>query len=398
MEVLMDLSMTRGRRSILLAAPLAAWAVAGCKVEEPASHGECMPNTALSCDSAILAGNPDAGAALGLVGYSCTGVARPDESGTYIAGIPSGMICADQGTNADGTANFCCTPPDAPVPCALDPQSVLAISNDPSRLCPDKGTRFECYGTDRPEALNPDITCGNGVRVGSLVDYCCAAAGRPQGCTEQKGACNQDPTTGAIGMIPGGGIASGLVGWNCTDTPLPRGEDFGMSESRADYYYFVCAVPPPPNMSNNSTNFCCFTPSPVLPGGSCVTATKVQAQIPDCTPGRFGFACYGRDTPEDDYAQIHCTEAPISGVDDNGVAANVYCCDYRKPNGISCQGGDECQSHNCTENFCCALSSCPKCYTCGLSRVEGNCRLVAPGGADPTGECANGCDGMGNCL
>jgi len=373
---------------ILLAA---AWAgVAGCTIAAPPSHGECTPNTTLSCDTAILAGNADAGVALGLVGYSCTGVARPDEGAKYISGIPYGMVCSDQGVNADGTANFCCTAPDAPVSCALDPTSITAISNDPASACPETGSyRFDCYGSDRPEALNPDLTCGNGIRYGNLVQYCCAGAKRPNNCDEAKG----------------GVCTGGLVGWHCGGSNRPRGEDFGMSESRADYYYFVCAVPPSPVTDSNgemSTTFCCFTPSPVLPGGSCVTmanATQIKMYAPDCSQGRFAFACYGRDTPEDDYVQIHCTESPnVNGRDDNGVAATVYCCDYREPTGSACTTTDECQTHFCTEGYCCALETCPSCYTCALGGVQGTCRLVPPGMPDPTGTCANGCDGTGNCL
>ncbi|HEY7371035.1 MAG TPA: hypothetical protein VIF57_02580, partial [Polyangia bacterium] len=346
---------TRGGFTLLAAAA----ALTGCAVEAPASHGECTVDTALTCDT-ILAGNPDAGAgAAGLVGYSCTGVARPDENAKYVAGIPYGMICALQGPNADGTTGYCCTPPDPPVTCALDITSVTAISNDPSRACPTADNyKFECYGADRPEALNPALTCGNGIRDGQLVQYCCAAAGRPMGCTEAKGACPADRATGLIMYSgPPGAVQSGLTGWSCPADTAPRGEDFGMSESRADYYYFTCAVPAPP--VGQFSNFCCFTPAPVLPGGSCVTATKVQGQIPKCTPGRFGFACYGRDTPEDDFTQIYCEDAPIDGYDDQGKQAKLFCCDYRKPNGVACDRGDICQSHNCTEGYCCAAAGRP---------------------------------------
>jgi hypothetical protein len=381
MEVLMKPISMRGLAILMLGG---CAVLGGCSVEGPASNGDCSMNAALSCDSAILAGNADAGVSLGLVGYSCTGSARPDQDPKFVAGIPQGMICADQGQAADGTYGFCCTPPDAPVSCAFDPTSTLSAQQDPNGkyACPEPGSyRFQCYGSDRPEALNPDLTCGNGVRDGNLVNYCCAAAGRPVGCTEAKG----------------GACTGGLVGWRCPPDTLPRGEDFGMSESRADYYYFVCAVPGPPATDNFST-YCCFTPSPLLPGGSCVTSTKIQGQISDCGMGRFGFACYGRDTPEDDYEQIHCTEAPIDGVDDHGTAAKLYCCDYRKPNGIACSIGDECQSHDCTEGYCCALSSCQSCYSCAVPGVPGTCRLVPAGMPDPTGTCANGCDGTGGCM
>jgi hypothetical protein len=380
-------SMMRGRRSIALLAPLAVWlAGAGCKVEQPASLGECTMNAAINCDMAGLAGSVDAGIPLGLVGYSCTGLARPDlENAKYVAGIPYGMVCADQGPGADGTNGFCCTRPDQPTTCALDPTSIEAISHNKGRVCPDEANyRFQCYGPDRPEALNPALTCGNGVREDNIINYCCAAAGRPIGCSESKG----------------GACPVGQMGWHCPQGTLPRGEDFGANESRADYYYFVCGVPGPP-ATDGFVTYCCFTPSPLLPGGSCVTSVTIQSKISDCGQGRFGFACYGRETPEQDYSPIYCDEAPFTGpsaVDDKGYPATLYCCDYKKANGGTCTKGDQCLSNDCTEGYCCALDHCPSCYTCALTGVPGTCRLVPPGGADPTGTCGNGCDGNGNCL
>src|SRR5262245_63313599 len=32
---------------------------------------------------------------------------------------------------------------------------------------------FQCRGADRPEALNPLIDCGNGVRERDKINYCC---------------------------------------------------------------------------------------------------------------------------------------------------------------------------------------------------------------------------------
>src|SRR5262249_48530236 len=83
MEVLMKRFTTPGAWILLAAAS----GLAGCAVDQaPPSHGECTMNAAVTCDT-ILAGNPDAGVSSGLVGYSCTGVARPDENGRYLAGI-----------------------------------------------------------------------------------------------------------------------------------------------------------------------------------------------------------------------------------------------------------------------------------------------------------------------
>jgi len=381
--------MMRRHRSLLLLAPLAAWAgLAGCKIDEPPSFGECTVDMALNCDGAGLAGSVDAGVPLGLVGFSCTGAMRPDlQYAKYIAGIPHGMICADQVPGPDGAARYCCTPPDKPTTCAIDATSIQAISNNPTRTCSEPGNvRFQCYGTDRPEALNPALTCGNGVREDNLIDFCCAGAGRPNGCTEAKGFC-----------VDSMNRANGLVGWHCPGGTRPRGEDFGANESRADYFYFVCGVPTP--AGDGSDSFCCFTPSPLLPGGSCVTMAKldkIQAELPTCTTNRFAFACYGRETPEDDYLPIHCEEAAVQGTDDYGYPATLYCCDYRKPNGGSCTKGDECLSGDCTEGYCCALATCPSCYSCAISGVPGTCRLVPPGGTDPTGQCA-ACNGTGGC-
>ena len=163
-----------------------------------------------------------------------------------------------------------------------------------------------------PRRPNPAITCGNGVREDNLIDYCCAAQPRPPGCTESKGMC-----------MPG------LTGWNCMTGDVPRGEDFGANESRSDNYYFVCSVPiPAPNPAIST--YCCFTPSPLLPGGACVPDPAIQGQIPSCTPGRFGFACYGRERPEADYLPIVCADDPIDGTspDYPGVTAKLYCCDF----------------------------------------------------------------------
>ena len=98
---------------------------------------------------------------------------------------------------------------------------------------------------------------------------------------------------------------------------------------------FVCDPPfagvaqPAPNPA--ISNYCCFTPTPLQPGGSCVTDPTIGDQVPSCTPGRFGFACYGRETPADDYLPIVCNDPPVDGRDPDGYAAKLYCCDYALP-------------------------------------------------------------------
>jgi hypothetical protein len=297
-------SMTRHLIAVL--GPLVVLgSVAGC-TELPLRDGTCQVSSALTCDT-VLAGNKDAGVDPGLVGYSCTGTARPDDSGKYNQGIPYGQICADMTPlAADGTApashDYCCTPESDLANCVYNPVAV----------CPE-GDGFQCWGPNRPEVNHPGITCGNGVREGQHINYCCQPQGRPVGCVQAKGALS---------------CKGGLIGWICPPEYRPRGEDFGANESRADYYYFVCGVPTPAPNGRDDV-YCCFSPAPVQPGGSCVYSPGSAPMIPNCGPGRFAFACYGRDTPDQNYyPRIKCPDAPVQGMSDTGYPATLHCCDY----------------------------------------------------------------------
>src|SRR4029453_6467938 len=131
--------------------------------------------------------------------------------------VAYGSICADMTLPpADGgapatTRDYCCTPPENPTHCAFN--------RNRTEACPE-GYAYQCWGQNRPEVNNPAVTCGNGLREGNYIRYCCSHAKRPTGCTQAKGA------TTCMG---------GLIGWVCPTTPRefrPRGEDFGANESR----------------------------------------------------------------------------------------------------------------------------------------------------------------------
>jgi len=323
------------KRGLTIATLLGSLAAAGGMIASCVDlqkiPGECQVNAALSCGmSAVLAGDKDAGVSdeeIGLVGYSCTGELRPDDDGKFVQGVAYGSICADMTLPpADGgapatTRDYCCTPPENPTHCAFN--------RNRTEACPE-GYAYQCWGQNRPEVNNPAVTCGNGLREGNYINYCCQHAGRPNGCVQAKGA-----TT----------CSGGLIGWVCPTTPVeyrPRGEDFGANESRADYYYFVCDVPTrAPNGRDNV--YCCFSPSPVLPGGSC-TYSPGSANADDgipCATGKFAFACYGRDRPDEDYyPRISCKESGVPGNSDTGYAATLYCCDYVAPGQGSGAGTD----------------------------------------------------------
>jgi hypothetical protein len=329
----MEALMPRRRLALVLSGGLGA--LAGCVNPTPIP-GACEQNSTLACGaSAVLAGDKDAGVTdeqLGLVGYSCNGGGigpdgtmmqlRPDDVGTFIHGVPFGQICADMtpvppdGQPPPTTRDYCCTPPSDPANC------VLNRSRTPD--CPE-GYAYQCMGPNRPEVNNPAVTCGNGLREGDYIHYCCHHAPRPVGCTQAKGAIS---------------CSGGLIGWVCPKTMRPRGEDFGANESRADYYYFVCGVPTPAPNGRDDV-YCCFSPAPVLPGGSCVYSPGSAPSLPNCGPGRFAFACYGRDRPDQDYyPRIKCTEPPISGYSDTDYPATLYCCDYVPPGVGSGAGTD----------------------------------------------------------
>lgn len=236
----------------------------------------------------------DAGASP-LVAYTCAGGARPDEAPRYIEGVPEGFVCAD----APGAAGaWCCTA--APTTCAFNPVAA----------CDPGFYGFECRGANRPEALNPRLACGQGVRRDDLIDYCCAGGPRTPGCVQSDSVV----------------CSTRLMGWTCQGGSLPRGEELGANRSRADLYALLCPVATPAG-NQAYDNYCCFTPAPTPEGASCVQDTKV----PGCAPGRFGFACYGPDTPADDYPPMRCAEPPVPGVSAEGYAARLYCCDFAPP-------------------------------------------------------------------
>lgn len=274
----------------------AALPIAGCFPENPGIEGSCEVVSEAELDCRVEGYEPGVLLDAGLVAYSCSGEARPDFEATYDEGFPKGPVCANKGLLADETEGFCCT--EQPVDCAY-----LPVSD-----CDENWDAFECRGTNRPESLNAAITCGNGIRRGELTEYCCS--GVPEA-----------PLCSLSDVVP---CQGGLLGFTCKEGGHPRGEQLGANKSRPDHYNFTCTTPEPaPNPEYETT--CCFAPPLVLEGGSCVNHTAV----PDCGPGRFGFACYGPDTPEDDYLAMDCPEPGFEGMSNEGYPATLYCCDFK---------------------------------------------------------------------
>ncbi|MBN1608976.1 MAG: hypothetical protein JW940_20280 [Polyangiaceae bacterium] len=288
----------RSRRHLAVVAALALVALAAqaaCVSQDSSSSTGCVASSALDCSVAVDGGTAAQG--WDLVGYACPGLDRPDQDPAMIEGVPRGLVCSHRGAVADGSGNqgYCCTPTD--VECAYNPVAP----------CPEPEFGYQCRGSSRPEMLNALLSCHQGVFEGDLLTYCCSS---PE--TKVKQGCTQ---TSAIGCL------NGLIGWTCPMESRPTEEELGSNKSKADFYYMVCPIPTPAdNVEYN--NFCCYVPAPIPVGGSCV-----EDMAAGCAPGRFGIACYGPDTPSDDFPPMEC-DPGSPGLSAEGYAATVYCCDF----------------------------------------------------------------------
>jgi hypothetical protein len=269
--------------------------VAACASKSPGRDGTCVVNSALECGFPVDAGPVAAG--WDLVGYSCSGTVRPDDSPTIDYDVPSGLVCANRGAGDNGNTNYCCTP--TTVQCALDQ----------AFPCQAPEVGYQCRAPTRPEMVNPEVLCHQGVYEGDLLNFCCATAETivRQGCHEDKGA----------------GCPDGTYRWTCPAGGRPTEEDYTNSESKADFYYLYCSNPTPaPNPAYSLV--CCFSQTLPQLGGTC---TQDRA-VPGCAPGRFGVACYGQtDTAEEDFPVLKC-DPPVEGLSAEGYPATLYCCDY----------------------------------------------------------------------
>ncbi len=218
-------------------------------------------------------------------------------------------MCTDRGTLDDNTHGYCCS--STTTPCAYNP---IAACTEPA---PTYG--YQCRGADRPEAFNSMLFCGDGVEEGDLINYCCS---------------NKDNWSGQIinqtGCMPYGnqpGCDNRMLAFQCGGKSLPTEEALAANKSKADINRLVCSTPTPfgPN-----SYYCCYIPALVPAGGSCVQDTTVQG----CTSQigingmHFGFACYGPETPADDYPPMTCAGPGVPGTSAEGYPAKLYCCQY----------------------------------------------------------------------
>jgi hypothetical protein len=246
--------------------------------------GACLLDTGLACS-------------LDLVGYSCTGSARPDDNPSLSKGI-QGIVCDDQGPLPGVGEGFCCTP------------KTTTCAFDTSAVCPALTSGYSCLGPNRPDSFDPTLSCGQGVPTNGLVVYCCGSM--------TTAGCAKDTNVQC---------GAGTTGFACPnlDAGLPTQGDLGTDESRSDAL-LLCSVPMPSTFQAGFVDYCCYTPTAVPTGATCLQ----DQSVPGCAAGSWGFACLGPDIPPEDYPRIVCSGTGVRGVNQTGISALLYCCDYEQ--------------------------------------------------------------------
>jgi hypothetical protein len=259
----------------------------------PTQDGSCVVTAAVDCTATASAttGPQD----VGLVGYTCTGTARPDQNARYEEGIPRGTVCADRGPDAAGQQTYCCS------------AEITSCAYDPAQYCLNGTFGYQCRGASRPDVFNAKLNCSQGVPDDPYIEYCCTGQTPPPECTQKTGKCSAEYT-----------------GFNCPAGTEPLGSDLKSSESHADNYRFLCQTPKL-SPDGKTNDFCCYMAAPVPEGSSCLGDT----QVPNCATGRFGFSCTGVDTPDQSYLPMNCPDKGVPGISAEGYAATLYCCDHK---------------------------------------------------------------------
>jgi hypothetical protein len=259
--------------------------------------GACGLDTSLTCEP-------------GTEGYSCTGVAEPQDSN-------SSLLC-----NTDGAGDYCCVTTECStsdtVPCAagdtgyscsigatspasavltctmttannLDlycctPATTAACITDATVSC-QAGTGYTCSGTSQPEDVDPTVVCSADQESGQ---FCCVSGS----------SCAYDATLAC---------ETGAAGYTCSGTSTPNSVDSSL----------VCSEP------NSANAYCCFTTNEATASTCTQDQTVTGCQANAQGEQSYGFSCTGADTPDQDYSGITCS-TPTAG-----TGNTLYCCVYR---------------------------------------------------------------------
>ncbi len=314
-------------------------AASSCKPEPALESNSCVVSdlATVDCSFTVVTTDPAQKSFTttgDLVPYLCGGTDRPDSSPTYVEGVPQGLVCADVGAaGAEGQRGYCCAPEVGP--CAYEPLSECVVpssceaTEQPAETCNERYYGFACRSGMRPDFLNSSLYCRNGVRNSEgLIEYCCRDLNLPIPSAVWGTACTDVTGNTSLSAADGTNLScnpSGLTAFTCPKddpTVLPSTDTLGASKSRADFYAPICTKN---GVSTaNQDVYCCYTPKLPPPGATC----QGDLTVPGCSGPRFGFSCYGPDTPAEDYIPFTCPEPGVRGINQYGYEATLYCCDF----------------------------------------------------------------------
>lgn len=258
--------------------------------------GTCASDANVSCDA-------------NFVGYSCSGADRPDELVDTTKVVDS-VLC-NPTDPVNGRSAFCCT--SIKTTCVSDARTV----------CTDGASGYSCMGTNRPDAFDPSLVCGQGIHAYGLISYCCGIGGNADA-GPVTGQCIRNTSVPCPDL-------SATLGFTCTRPGLPTETDLGMNQSRSEVP-LICSLSFPDVVTPTANDFCCYTPTAAPPNYTCLQDQLSGQSVPGCStqPGvSFGFACTGQqDTPAQDYPRMKCDSPSVPGVNQQGVSSSLYCCAY----------------------------------------------------------------------
>ena len=221
------------------------------------------------------------------IGFSCEGSGRPDHT-------DSSLVCSQGAPGSGGSTLYCCAPYMA---------SAGTCSQDTSvHGCGASSIGFSCSGSDRPEQVNPSLSCGQGTASGGATLYCCDTSATP---VTPDSTCAVD--TNVVCTSPS-------TGYSCSGGVLPPEGDSSLTCGQGTAG------------SGGRMAYCCNHGSAVTPD-----ACMQDAAVAGCAANTVGYSCTGAATPPQGDASLTCS-TPTAG----SSGTTDYCCSNGTPPPPAC--------------------------------------------------------------
>jgi hypothetical protein len=365
----------------------------------------CSSACTQTCMSCALAGSAG----------SCTNIIQGQLPVTASQCVPSGVAqCGKDGT-CDGNGG--CHLLSAGTQCVAATCAGATFTS--ARSCDGSGTCLSSTSAFCPGGYTCDTT-NNVCKITCTADTDCVA---PLVCN--GGVCSKKPlgracgagSECALGFCQQGVCCSSACTGSCKSCALP-GANLGTCSNVA------AGGADPAALCQATATSTCGQDGTCNGSGACrLYAATTQCAAPSCsgsrrTPARL---CDGAGTCQtvttsqcdpfecDTNGSCKTTCTPATSTTDcvaPNVCTGTSC--GKKPNGVACAAGTECNSAFCQQGVCCLTACTGLCQSCALAGSSlGTCSAVPAGGADPQGGCANQgtascgtdgtCNGSGAC-